>query len=52
MPLMLERHKLNPPFVDITEAVGILFGTILDTSVPPDFDISYRVLQLSLRVEV
>jgi hypothetical protein len=47
----LNDPNFNPPFVDITEAAGIPFGTILDTSVPPDSDISSRVLQLSLRLE-
>ena len=47
----LNHPNFNPPFVDITEAAGIPFGTILNTSVPPDSDISSRVLQLSLRLE-
>jgi hypothetical protein len=47
----LNHPNFNPPFLDITEAEGIPFGTILDTSVPPDSDIASRVLQLSLRLE-
>jgi hypothetical protein len=47
----LNHPNFNPPFVDITGAEGIPFGTIQSTSVPPDSDISSRVLQLSLRLE-
>jgi len=47
----LNHPNFNVPFLDITEAEGVPFGTILDTSVPPDSDIASRVLQLSLRLE-
>jgi hypothetical protein len=46
--------NFNPPSSagsDITEAEGVPFGTISSTYVPPDSDISARVLQGSLRLE-
>ncbi|MFZ1941663.1 MAG: TonB-dependent receptor [Terracidiphilus sp.] len=46
--------NFNPPSgsgADITEAAGVPLGTISSTYVPPDSDISARVLQLSLRLE-
>ncbi len=42
--------NFNPPLVDITENSGIPFGTIQNTYIPPDSDLSARVLQLSLRL--
>ncbi len=47
----LNHPNFSLPSMDITQANGVLFGTITSTVVPPGSDLASRVLQLALRLE-